>query len=281
MLRAGGSAETESSAMKEAADRRWRVIGILLVAAAIACSWLPWIQNLANAQVDDGLKRALFAFAAAKALNAAISVVQGTEVNVQMLGGVTLTPGQWLDPINDLVEQFASLMLAASVAFGVQKVLLAIGAHWLISAAVTVFAVAWAHMWWYGRAPSWLTRVLVVLLTIRFAFPIVTIGSEAVFRHFLTPQYAEATQSIAIVTAKVDEPAPAGKGKGWFDRLREVFSSASTIGDQVGELKRAADEISDQIVRLIVVFVVQTIVVPTVLLWSLLKLAGGAWRARP
>jgi len=259
----------------------WRVAGIVLVVAAIAASWLPWIQNVADAQVDAGLKRALFAFAAAKTLNAAISVVQGTEVHVQAVAGMTLTPGQLLDPINDLVEQFASLMLAASVAFGVQKALLAIGAHWLVSAAVTAFAAAWAVLAWRGRAPPWLARVVVVLVMVRFAFPAIAIGGEWVFHRFLTPQYKEATQSIAQVTARVEAPPPApARDKSWFDRLTEVLDTPAAVKERLAELKRAADEISDQIVKLIVVFVVQTVVVPTVLLWALLRLAGGAGRLR-
>ncbi|MCB1944024.1 MAG: hypothetical protein KDI53_18575, partial [Candidatus Accumulibacter sp.] len=84
------------------------------------------------------MKRALVSFATARALNAVISVAQGTEVSMQPAGmGVVLTPGQLLDPVNDLVEQFSHLMLAASVAFGVQKVLISIGAYWVISLLLT------------------------------------------------------------------------------------------------------------------------------------------------
>jgi hypothetical protein len=41
--------------------------------------------------------------------------------------GVGTAPGQVLQPINELVDQFATAMLAASVAFGVQRVLLDVG----------------------------------------------------------------------------------------------------------------------------------------------------------
>ena len=96
-----------------------------------------------NCQSPAGPQRALASFAVAKTLNAAISAAQGTEVAVQPVGvGITLTVGQVLDPLNDLVEQFASLMLAAAIAFGVQKVLLAISAHWPVSLVVTVAALA-------------------------------------------------------------------------------------------------------------------------------------------
>jgi len=97
---------------------------------AALVAWYRPLQDVANAQVDAGLKRALISFASARALNAVISVIQGTEFSIQPIGvGVTLTSGQVLDPVNDLIEQFSTLMVVASVAFGVQKVLLAIGAH--------------------------------------------------------------------------------------------------------------------------------------------------------
>lgn len=115
--------------METSSSKAGRALAFLLVSLVIAGAWLPPVQTVADAQIDAGLKRALVAFAAARTLNAAISVAQGTEVGVQVGVGMTLTLGQALDPVNDLVEQFASLMLMASVAFGVQKALLAIGGH--------------------------------------------------------------------------------------------------------------------------------------------------------
>jgi hypothetical protein len=45
------------------------------------------------------------------------------------------------DPITDLVEQFSTLMLMASAAFGVQKVLINIGSWWPLSVAVSATAM--------------------------------------------------------------------------------------------------------------------------------------------
>ena len=131
----------------------------LAVGIMVALSWLGALESAANAQVDAGLKRALVSFASARALNAVISLAQGTELAFQPLGmGVTVSAGQILDPVNDLVEQFSNLMLAASVAFGVQKVLLAIGANWVISLILTATAAAWGWLLFRQRAsPPWLT----------------------------------------------------------------------------------------------------------------------------
>ena len=76
--------------------------------------WLTPPDRAAARQVEAGLRRALVTYAAARALNAVISVAQGTEVALEPGGvGVVFAPGQALDPINDLVEQFSALMLLA------------------------------------------------------------------------------------------------------------------------------------------------------------------------
>lgn len=264
---------------------RAALIGALL--AAVACAWVPAVQQAADAQVDAGLKRALVAFAAAKTLNAAISVAQGTQVALQPAGvGVGLALGEVLDPINDLVEQFASLMLAASVAFGVQKVLLAVGAHWAISLVLSAAALAWALLHWRGGAPPWLTRALAVLLVLRFAIPVATIGSDWVFRHFLADDQRQAQAALNTLSAKIDavadrSAAPAPE-PGLLERLKRWSESSGTdLRKRLEELRQAADQASDHIVRLIVVFVLQTMVVPLLLLWAQLKLAARVFEPPP
>lgn len=139
-----------------------------------------------------------------------ISVVQGTELSVQPLGvGVTLTPGQMLDPLNDLVERFSDLMLAASVAFGVQLLLLEMGAHWGMSLALTLVALAWA--WPYikrKQSPALLTRVLVALLLVRFIVPAAGMASDVVYRGFMQAQYAAGQQGIEQASQAIGALAP-------------------------------------------------------------------------
>ena len=58
-------------------------------------------------------------------INGVISIVQETGVSFQPGGvGITLSPGQLLDPLNDLIEQFSSIMLVVCVSLGMQLILL-------------------------------------------------------------------------------------------------------------------------------------------------------------
>jgi hypothetical protein len=62
----------------------------------------------------QGFKRALVTFAVTRGLNGIISVAQGTEVAVEPAGiGLVFTPGQILDPVNDLIERFSWIVLAS------------------------------------------------------------------------------------------------------------------------------------------------------------------------
>ena len=135
---------------------------LIAVLVFVGC-WVAPIDAPARAQVNDGLKRALTTFAAARALGAVVSVAQGTQVDATPGGvGVSFAPGQALKPLNELIEQFAAVMLAASVSFGIQLVLLNIGAHHLMSYLVCGVALAWiAWRWRRGSSPRWLQSALI------------------------------------------------------------------------------------------------------------------------
>ena len=268
-----------------------RRIGLaLLVAATLVCSWTAPLDSAAVQLVDAGLKRALVSFATARALNAVISVAQGTEVSLQPLGfGVVLAPGQLLDPVNDLVEQFSNLMLAASVAFGVQKALIAIGAYWLISLALSIAALGWT--WFYFRqrqAPAWLSRMLVILLMLRFAVPVVTIGTDLLFKEFLAADYEASQLAIDMTSgqaAKATPPMPVvSVDQGILDRIKGWWSQDVDVKTRFENLKNAAEQATVHIIKLIVIFLLQTLVIPLLLFWVLYSIARsaftGAWEAR-
>ncbi|RPH66464.1 MAG: hypothetical protein EHM83_03920 [Burkholderiales bacterium] len=233
------------------------------------------------------MKRALASFATARALNAVISVAQGTELSAQPLGvGVNVAPGQVLDPVNDMVEQFANLMLAASVSFGVQKMLIGIGGYWLVSLLLTVAVVAraWVHL---GKLqpPAWLTSVLVLLLLVRFAVPLTTLGSDWLFQEFLADDYRASQKVIDTAsgqTAKLDPSiGMTAADKGLLDKMKDWLSQNVDVKARFEELKEAAEQAIEHMITLIVIFLLQTLVIPTLILWGLYHLARSAMTGSP
>jgi hypothetical protein len=263
-----------------------RVLAIVLVAVMVVCAWLGPLEAAANRQIDAGLKRALVSFAVARTLNAVISVAQGTEVSLQPLGvGVNLSVGQALDPVNDVIEQFSTLMLVASVAFGVQKVLVSVGAHWIISLLLTAIAAWWALLFFRRqRMPPMLAQALVVLLMLRFALPLATIGSDLVFQRFLAGDYAASQQALDRTAVQVDKASPAAAGADTPSLMERIKGWAGSQGtawkERFDSFKQAAEQATEHVVRLMVIFVLQTLVLPLALLWGLFALARGVLRRR-
>ena len=128
--------------MKRArSTNQWLLSLFLLLVAVLSVT--PFMDRRAAEDYEQLFQRAFVTFALARTINGVISVVQGTEVALQPAGiGVTLTPGEILDPVNDLVERFSWIMMGATISLGVQNVLLEVSAWWVIQGLVTALA-AW------------------------------------------------------------------------------------------------------------------------------------------
>jgi hypothetical protein len=246
-----------------------RTLALALLLALVALAWLQPLDQLAVAHSEAGLKRSLAAFAAARGLNAVISVIQGTEVTGGAFVNITLALGQVLDPVNDLIEQFAQLMLVVSVVFGVQLLLMQMGATWGMSVLLTVLAGTWAwRVLRTGRASPWLGRWLMALLIVRFLVPVVAITSELSHRAFMAEPYAAGQQAIESSTAALGAMGSgSGSGTSWWD-LREK------LVEKIEDLKADAEAVVSHVIDLMVLFVVQTVVLPLLVLLA----AWWGWR---
>ncbi|MET3496446.1 hypothetical protein [Variovorax boronicumulans] len=257
---------------------------LLLVAIAVFVGcWLAPIDAPAREQVNDGLKRALTTFAAARALGAVVSVAQGTQVDATPGGvGVSFAPGQALKPLNELIEQFAAIMLAASVSFGIQLMLLSIGAHELMSYLVCGVALVWiAARWRRGHAPRWLQSALIGLLLVRFAVPLSAMANEGVYRVFMAGEYQMALSGIEKSPAAVvdaTQEAPSAQGEGWKERIERWLPKLPNLKATYDQILQSASDWAERIVKLIALFVLQTIVLPLAFLFIAWRLARAAVR---
>ncbi|MCR4279395.1 MAG: hypothetical protein NUV78_01515 [Candidatus Zambryskibacteria bacterium] len=213
---------------------KFALFGVLII--IVAFSWLKPLDATAEKHIDEGLNRALTSFAVARLLNGVISVAQGTEISVTAFVGATLTPGQILDPVNDLVEQFSELMLIASVSFGIMKILLNIGSFWVFSAILSGVVLAWVVFKSTGRIPPiLLTKFLLVLIFVRFSIPIVTVGSDIIFKQFLEEKFNESQVSIESGKKQLTSFAPSAGMPQLAEALPPTVSSQSDATQPVQE----------------------------------------------
>lgn len=252
---------------------------VFSVVVLVAC-WLLPIERFAREQVSAGLQRSLTAFAAARTLGAAVSVAQSVKVEV----GMSVAPGEALRPLAELTDRFAAVMLAASVAFGVQLLLLSVGGHGVVSLALSAALLAWAFLRWHAAAPAgrrrgnpgalrWLTPVLLGLLVLRFAMPLATVGNEAVYRAVMAGEFQSAMAGLD--GGAVQAPTASGVGerlRGWLERIKSAPAAMEALLQSAGDWAR-------QIVTLMAVFVLQAAVLPLAFLWLFWRLARGLLHA--
>lgn len=260
----------------------------LLTVALVLLAHTNALDNRGLAVTEAGLSRALVTFGVSRGLNGVISVVQGTEVAVEPVGiGMTFTPGQILDPVNDLVERFSTVVLIAGTAFGLQRVAVEVTATPVFSWVMTVFLVtALLSLWGRSKLPLWLChalyKVAIVLVIVRFAVPVLAIGGERFYQVFLAPQYAASTtkleqtsQQLSDLQSTATPMQKTGEELSFFDGARKLMQSASSTLDvrqHIDRFKASAEAISEHAIRLMVVFIFQTIVLPLLSLWLLFRL---------
>ena len=267
-------------------------LNLIAVLALVVLGLTPAVDEQASGDYDALFKRAVVTFALARTLNGAISVVQGTELDLAPAGiGVTLTPGEILDPVNDLVERFSWIMLAASTSLGVQSILLDVSAWWGIKVVVGLLGVLLLIlMLWrredQARLRDMLVRAFLIALFIRFAVPMLLIANDAIYEVFLEPRYTESTEVITTANADLEQMGEAAEAspeddRGWFSRTMDNARDQLDLKQRVERFQARAQAVIEHIIQLSAVFLIQTVVLPLLFLWLLAEFFRRLIRWRP
>jgi uncharacterized membrane protein len=257
------------------------------------------IDSKATEYVDAGLARAGAAFLLARTINAIISVFQESELQLEPGGiGVSFAVGEALDPINDMVERFSWVMLASLTSLGIQKVLIQVGAWFSISVVLFLgLLFLLAGLWVENRMPINLRRaggtLILLAVLLRFAIPVMSFLNDLVYESVLEKKHDEASARIEMNIDELKKLYPSDmaasqqiqpqkdeqKGDSWLSKANDLVSNTINQGKNILDLKSRYEAIKnivsgmfDYLVDLMVVFVINTILLPLIFLWGFLKL---------
>ena len=246
------------------------------------------LDDISKEYTEAGFKRALVTYAVVRGLNGIISVAQGTEIAVEPVGiGLTFKPGEILDPVNDLVERFSWIVLASGTSLGIQKVLLNAGTwHWFRVAVSLILVTTALLLWTRGegsrqvRVP--VIRLALIVILLRFSVPVLTYGNELFYRHFLEPEYQVSSEklkqtslTLGDLNSKTQSEVQEEEGFSLFENARRLYRSTAdriNIEERIRVFREAAENISEHTLNLIVIFVLQTLLIPLFYIWILLQL---------
>ena len=252
-------------------------------------------DRVADEYIDKSFKRAMIAYGTARTINALISVIQESEVHVQPWGlGVTIALGEALDPLNDMVERFSWIILVSLLSLGIQKSLVII-APWLsISVLLNISLICmlptmWMHNSFSDRLKAIATKTLFAALILKLAMPCVAYLNHQVYITILENQYELASTSIQQesdslkdidIDAVSDAETSDTEDKGWLNKAKGL--AGKTMGGlkkiplllkkKLPHFKAKAGQMTETFIRLSIVFLLNTIVIPICFLWGLVKL---------
>ena len=165
---------------------RIRRASILLIAViAIGISWVGSLDKHSEEYVTQAMISGGLVYATARSINAAVSVMQGTEIT-PAIG--TFAVGEVLDPINDLIERFSALLLIALGSLALQMIMLEIFSHAGFSILLTLLGL----MLFGASISSRLSRyfpqlfnLFALTLAVRLALSAVVLASAGIDHVFL------------------------------------------------------------------------------------------------
>lgn len=226
------------------------------------------VNESAKDVIDKSFNQALIVFGSAKALNAVISLAQGTEINLPF---VVVAVGEVLDPINDLVEQFSLIMLASLVSLGIQKILLNFVSNDFFNLTFIISILVFNIFLFLKfknieSIKNMALKLTLILLFLRFSIPFIAYLNEYSYDYFIKPQYNIEQLNETILNtkdeiSKINLESVEEKESGFFEKFRQKFDM-TFYEKKVDEYKDAVDSSSDNIVDLIIVFIFQTILLP-------------------
>jgi len=267
-----------------------KILTSIFLILVLVMSYTTYIDEKTEANQDTIFKRAFITFGLVKTLNGAISVVQGTEVAATPAGvGVTLTLGQVLDPVNDLIERFSWVMLISASSLAIQKVILEIGSCGAVKILLSLMIILFIGLLWLPKLSekgklSFVYKSMFFLVIIRFSIPVVALTNYGVYHYFLSDKYDEATtileetsNSARDISDTVSEHQSNEQETSFFQGMKQAYTSMMDtlkIKERMQSMIQKLKDSTKYIINLITVFLLQSIIIPLAVLWLLLRLFG-------
>tara|TARA_R110002049_G_scaffold209651_1_gene380562 strand:+ start:1640 stop:2335 length:696 start_codon:yes stop_codon:yes gene_type:complete len=220
----------------------------------------------------------LSVYAVLRGLNAVISMAQGTELAIEPMGvGLTLTPGELLDPLNDMIEQVSTVLLVASASIGIQKIILDLSDielfRWVLAgiSVIAILVVSFKSI--SVTKQKSVIRLILVLTLLRLVVPTMVLTSNMM----QTWLESERQDSISVLISTENDvralnTATANdQDSGWFEsltsklKLTKVFTS----------IKSKTDNTVTAVVYILAEFVLVFILIPVLFIGIAYKLLVG------
>ena len=177
---------------------------------------LKSVDEKSTQYLDKTLLRASIAYGLCRATNSAVSFLQEIDFGFEAIGTINLNPFEFLDPLNDLVERFSWILLAAMASIGIQKFLIQLLPGWTIYFILLPGLLMWLTGLWTNKHINLnllgIGKQFVLLAVIlRFIIPAEVAINNWIYDYHLENKYKQSINDIKTSVKGIEEKNPVKK----------------------------------------------------------------------
>lgn len=267
---------------------KYKISVSIAALVVVLLSLTSWVDNKSSEYASQQIEVAAITFGVARALNAGISVAQGTEITLSPAGvGTSLSVGQLLDPVNDMIERFSWVVLAAITSLGIQQILINIASTTLVNLLVVIATISVLTLSLKPQLVAYSVRVFafktcLLLLVFRFFIALSLLLNQAVYISTIESDQAKSLASLKISAEEIKTTASKeihqkNENNSFFDSVKNKMEDFQKSMNSMLDLKALKDKAGNLIATmtdLIISFVLLTLLMPIAFLWLGIKLVG-------
>jgi hypothetical protein len=246
----------------------------------VALSSTRVLDDYVDRYTDESLRNAALTYATARGVNALVSMLQSSQVEagVGIVSG-SMTIGEVLDPLNDMIERFSTVMTWVLASLAAQKVLLVLASHRLFLYLVAVLGASALLLLFYGgpAARNLLFRCFLVVVFVRFALGFAVALNSGADYLFLDQQVQQNDREIEKFQSRIlriDTNATADSDD-VRDSVIEFWKGLS-----LAELNRKISDGIESFINLVALYLLKTILFPLGFFYFALFVIRQLWRVR-
>ena len=255
-----------------------KLLSIIFIALLVLLSSVKLLDDYVDDYTTDAITQAAVTYATARGLNALVSMIQSSNISagIGIVSG-SMSIGELLDPINDMLERFSSVMTLVLASLAAQKILLLIASHQLFIVALAILGLVTVTAIVFARPglQNLLFKSFLVLAFIRFCLAIAVGLNSGVDHLFLEEATRENDQRIErfqenlleINTTEMTDP----------ESLKQ--SSINFWKNlNLEELNRRVTDGIENFINLVAIYLLKTILFPLLFFYLTLQAIKTLWR---
>ncbi|OAN84994.1 hypothetical protein A8B78_05685 [Jannaschia sp. EhC01] len=267
---------------------------ILLVMAGLACLAVGLLDLSRGGGFNPALPPAVEAaeeiavvtagvYVSLRAINAALSAAQEVEIGASIGAQASLQPLKVLEPVDDTVERVADVVFAVAAGAALVTVgLEPVAAIGLVVLGVGLLGMGAAAFFGGGSVAAASLRAVRLGAALGLVLPLVFAGGVWLGERATAAQWDTAMAELDMVTGEarvligageaelLEDAEDGGLFSGFLGALTDATTSVQSYVAAAGVFTQQADALFSATLTIIGIFVLRTLVLPVLLMWSVM-----------